>query len=100
MSGDHNMYCSANDKQEPVGYFYMKSCFDIQDCSEQMKRNGVPLYTEPQYRELNYYELGELYVQAEKESLRMARVKPDGGISLRPDLVRFAELVLKKARVV
>ena len=30
---------------EPVGYYYAKACIDIRDCSEQMKRNGIPLYT-------------------------------------------------------
>ena len=32
---------------EPVGYYYAKACIDIRDCSEQMKRNGIPLYTHP-----------------------------------------------------
>jgi hypothetical protein len=32
---------------EPIGYYYAKACFDIRDCSEQMKHNGIPLYTHP-----------------------------------------------------
>jgi len=32
---------------EPVGYYYSNACFDIRDCSEQMKRNGIPLYIHP-----------------------------------------------------
>ncbi len=32
---------------EPVGYYYAKACIDIRDCSEQMKRNGIPLYLHP-----------------------------------------------------
>ena len=32
---------------EPVGYYYSNACFDIRDCSEQMKRNAIPLYTHP-----------------------------------------------------
>jgi len=32
---------------KPVGYYYAKACIDIRDCSEQMKRNGIPLYTHP-----------------------------------------------------
>lgn len=89
-------------KQEPVAWVdkqELKDYFASTTVTRQKQfDNDTPLYTEPQYRELNYYELGELYVQAEKESLRMARVKPEGGISLSPVLVRFAELVLKKAR--
>jgi hypothetical protein len=46
---------------EPVGYYYSNACFDIKDCSEQMKRNGVPLYTHP-VKELTDEEIEKVFV--------------------------------------
>ena len=63
---------------EPVGYYYAKACIDIRDCSEQMKRNGIPLYTHQYERPHNTVlvpcdKLAEM--QAEIETLKAHPVK-------------------------
>jgi hypothetical protein len=42
---------------------------------------------------LSYGKLGELYVQAEKDSFGKCRLKPNGGISLHPTIEEFARAI-------
>jgi hypothetical protein len=69
---------------EPVGYYYSHACFDIRDCSEQMKRNGVPLYIYP-VKELTDEEI-------------MAITEPMFVLGDKKMICDFARAILRKAQ--
>ena len=67
---------------EPVGYYYAKACIDIKDCSEQMKRNGIPLYTHPA-KTLTDEEIAQVWKNMPSDN--------DSGLA-------FARAILRKAQ--
>jgi hypothetical protein len=75
---------------EPVGYYYSNACFDIRDCSEQMKRNGVPLYTHS-VKELTDEEIWELHQEYIDEV-------PCGHSMQTVGFIDFARAILRKAQ--
>jgi hypothetical protein len=56
---------------------------------------GASIMPHEGMKPLPYCKLGELYVQARKDSFGMAKLRPEGGISLAPDLEWFARAIEK-----
>lgn len=112
MSGDHNMYCSAN---QPVAW--MSQGGDVTRSKDYFEEMGfkdlIPLYTEPQpkdkcpsceynkgraklWRDAAYANppLKEL---SDEEILKLWSALPESKV-YESDLIRFAKAVLKEAR--
>ena len=81
MSGDHNMYCSANNKQEPVAWINKTGEYKYLEWNKDVECDDwIPLYTEPQYKDLSDEEIWKLWQQ-----------------HLNDEIPVFARAVLKKA---